>query len=502
VNRVPLNGVDWGDLALTDAQRKALAGPPIASPWDQYERLFADWRGGNVFDYGYGPGGADDIRAVEKMLDEDGTARQVEQVLTLPLRGADWEVTGGTDRGRRLVQDQLPFATTEQLIAQCTSAVALWRAFFELRWQLDGSQVRLADYQLVPAASCEAAWTRNGRPDGFRQRVGTVGGAWNPANITAMSGKYPGYVVVPRLRAFVYTHGTHRRPLKGLSDLSVSRWAYDTRQKIMFLWCRFLENQALPNVLFYGDDETRARANATAFAGLKGAGTLGVKRPSDPAAKVFDVVESSGAGAAQFLEAIRWCEGQMIDSVLAGFTRLSSNAAAGAGSYALSADQSEFFLQSRQAVADEIAAQVTGQVYRLIVGLNGGAESDVPTLRIGPLSNRNTDRALGMLGTLVTATQVNAPDQFVEALILQTASYLGLDTEQMQEAIEAWARQKADQRERMAAQGMAVSADAGPNARAPGRVGQHLSNMVDAAHGIVQLAHVGVDPADLARLAR
>ncbi len=498
------HGTDWADLSLTAAQRKALAGPPIASPWDVYERLFADYRGGHVFDYAHGFGGSD-IRAIEKMLDSDGTARQVEQVLTLPLRGADWAIDGGTDKGRKLVGAALPFEQMEMLIAQATSAVAYWRAFFELRWELDGNGVALAEYQLVPAASCEAAYRKtDGRPDGFRQRIGNSG-LIDPTNL-AGSGQYPGYVLVPGLRSFIYTHGTHRHPRRGTSDLAVCRWAYETRQKVLFLWLRFLENQSLPNVIFYGDDETKAQKNAQAFAQLKGAGTLGVKRGNDPTAKVFDVVESSGQGAGQFLEAIRYLQQQMVDSVLAGFTQLAGAAASGTGSYALSADQSEFFLASRQATADELAAQIGTGLFRLIVGLNGGSQADVPTLRIGPLSNRTTDRALDTLGKILTAPSVNAPDDFVSQLLVQAAAYLGLDPDRLDTAITKWLKEKAADQKRMAEQ-MAqggpnpdqLGGDAGPAQprRGPATpADQQLANTVDGAHHVVALAAAGVDPAD------
>lgn len=421
-------------IELTARQRRRLAGPPLASPWDPYDRLFGDWDSGLVFDYG-----SVDSRALDSMLDQDGTAKQLEQVLSLPLRGADWEIEG-EGRFADMVREQLSHDELDMLLAQMTSAIVHRKAFFESTWSLDGADVRLNSLEFRPASSCEAGWhPKTGREAGFRQRVGNPGGMW-PEPYADSTSQHPGYVLIPQQRSFVYTHGTHRQPKHGISDLQVAWWAYETRRKVLFLWLQFLETQALPRVLFFGDDETMARRNARAFADLKGGGTLGMRRGSDPSAKLFDVVESNGDGAAQFVECIRYLEQQMVDSVLAGFTKLSSAAASGAGSYALSVDQSEFFTLQRQAVADEMAAQIRQKVFGPLVVYNGGTATDVPHLKIGPLSTKNTERALDLLKTIIVAPEVRVPDEFTDMLTLGTASMLGLDVDELQTAIEEHAK--------------------------------------------------------------
>jgi hypothetical protein len=41
-------------------------------------------------------------------------------------------------------------------------------------------------------------------------------------------------------------HGFYREPIKGVSDLDVAYWCYETKQKVLFLWFQVLENQNLP----------------------------------------------------------------------------------------------------------------------------------------------------------------------------------------------------------------------------------------------------------------
>lgn len=493
-------------VELTARQRRRLAGPPLASPWDPYDRLFGDWDSGRVFDYG-----AADSRALDAMIEQDGTAKQLEQVLSLPLRGADWEIEG-TGRFPDMIRDQFPHDMLDMLIAQMTSAIVHRKAFFESTWALDGSAVRLNTLEFRPASSCEAGWhPKTGREAGFRQRVGNPGGLW-PEPYSDTQSAHPGYVYIPQQRSFIYTHGTHRQPKKGLSDLAVAWWAHETRRKVLFLWLQFLENQALPRVLFYGDDDTQARANARQFAEMKGGGTLGMKRGSDPQAKMAEVIESSGQGAAQFVEALRYLEAQMVDSVLAGFTKLSSAAAAGAGSYALSVDQSEFFTLQRQGVADEMAAQIRQKAFAPVVIYNGGTAADVPKLKIGPLSGKNTERALDLLKTIITAPEVRVPDEFTDMLTLGTATMLGLDPDELKTAIEEHAKVRAqdDQLKReqakvlfeqqkrglMGPPGAAAAAGRAPGA---GGAGQRLASSAAVNTAVVRRAQAGQNPRQAVR---
>jgi len=264
-------------------------------------------------------------------------------------------------------------------------------------------------------------------------------------SITSKDNGNPGWIRVPKHKAFVYTHGKHREPIKGVSDLDVAYTAYESKQKLKFLRAQSLEGQSLPKIVAYGRDHSDAQNNAELHAQARASGVIPQVANAD-LPKGFDVVESSGRGAAQFVGAIRYLEQEQTNSVLAGFTDL-TQIPSGHGSYALSADQSEFFLASRQATADEIAEAITDDVIRPLVILNFGAEASVPTLHIGPIGNSQTGRALEILKTLLVAQTVNAPQNFVDQLITSTSTYLGLDAHDVAEAIKPWREQQRTQRE-------------------------------------------------------
>jgi hypothetical protein len=374
-----------------------------------------------------------ETRDFAEMLAEDGNARKIERVLTLPVRGAPVHIVG-TGPAADLVRGNVG-PILGQLVEQCCGAVAFRRAFFEKVWTTDADG-RIVYDKLAwrPPASCAPRFDRKtGEQQGFQQRI-TDAGWW--AYTQRPGEDIPGQVTIPRHKAFVYTHGRWREPVKGVSDLEVAYNAYRKKKKLKFLWAQFLENQSLPKTAVFGRDAADAQRNATELAKGRASAIIPMVRQAD-AAEPFAIIESSGRGAAQFVEAIRYFDWEQTNSVLAGFTELASSQQT-TGSYALSADQSEFFLASEQALADEIADQIMEQVFTPLVVLNFGPDTEVPSLRIGPIGRQQTDRALALLETIVGASKPMVPLQFVGFLLNQVSEALGLDVSQVADVVERW----------------------------------------------------------------
>lgn len=377
-------------------------------------------------------------RDLQEMLAADGNARKIERVLSLPIRGAPWHITG-TGPAADLVRDNLG-PMLGKLIEQCTGAIVYRRSYFEKVWTTDENGRFVYDkLAWRPPASCTPRFDRQTAvEEGFYQRI-TDAGWWLSVQQTHRKGEdIPGQITIPRHKAFVYTHGRHREPIKGVSDLEVAWNAYSKKQKLKFLHGQYLENQSLPKVFVYGRDTAEAQKNANFVGQARASGIIPSVRGEGESNPGFDVMESSGRGSDQFLEAIRYYDWEQTNSVLAGFTELASSAASGTGSYALSADQSEFFLQSEQALADDIADQIVECVFTPLVILNFGVGAEVPGLTIGPIGNRQTDRALSLLESIIGSTRPNVPMQFVGFLINQGAEALGLDTGEVSELVEQW----------------------------------------------------------------
>jgi hypothetical protein len=456
---------------LTPSERKRMTAEAQGTPFDPFERLFSSFDGGTAFAYS-------DFEAADyrEMLRRDGQAAKLEQVLTLPIRGASWTITPDKqDSGQAKLIEECLGDKLNLVIDQMTSAVTYRRAFFETSWTMSGGRLIYSDVAYRPPTGCEPGFDpQSGKPRGFRQRIVPVAGVW-PKSAMGNDKYDPGWVTIKPSRSFIYVHGTHREPVNGLSDLEVALWCHQTKQKIIFLWCQFLEQTALPKTLVYADDQATADARADLFRQLRSSGVAGVERPGEATDKIFEILESSGDGATQFQNIITFLDSMMSASTLSSFTDLSSASGGSAGSFALSADQSEFFLNSRQAVADEMADSIRRDLFGPLVAFNFGVNASVPKIEIGPISKEQGKNALNMLNTIITAVNLNVPRDFVDQLTLLCANMLGMNPDSIKGAIakDAAARQdQADlQSEVNKAQAQQALQDANDAAQAPAAPG-------------------------------
>lgn len=445
------------------APKEALVQPVLeAEKGTQFD--WVDWRSG-LFEDDRGRivqyNEREFVTSITDMLGVDGTAQSLETALAMPLRQANKTIEKpAKDRGQtEFIRDALerPYVdggmktSLEMVISQMTFAMAARRTFHERVFtrRKDG-RVGYSKIAWRPSQTCEMIRNRkNAEPIGYRQYQD-----WETGNPDR-----DGYVEIPMARALVYIHGQHRDPLYGVSDLQVTYWAYQLKQKLLFLWSNFLGNQSLPKILAYGADPTSAKNNARAIAGLRSSGVLGLVR-QNPEDKLYDILETAGQGAGQFRELTNYLDGQSSRSVMAGWLDLTSAAGEGRGSYALSADQSGIFLASRYAVAKEIADAITQQVIAPLVWINFGPDAEVPRLVFEKISTDQAAKAMQMLQQLGSAQNMNVPEGFIDLLIERVAQYLDLDDDKIAKVIQE--REEQAKKDRLAAEQAAAAQGAAP----------------------------------------
>lgn len=442
---------------------EAPVGPEIGSPFDD-TRLFGGWEDGKVFDY-------DDwsARDFEEMLDRDGKAQTLERVLTLPIRSArtDIQPQKGDSGEAEWLNTFLETPANAggmsvawgTVIGQATSAFVLRKAFFEKvfavgKGNFEGKIV-FDKIAWRPPTTCQLARdSQTGSFAGFRQRP-----YW-PDPTRAKSDNL-GWIDYDPNRSWVYIHGTDRNPMRGTSELEVTLWCYRTKQKLRYLWYSFLEGQAIPKAIVRDKDFNNAKNVAKRVAQLKNAGVIAVEGIT-----TIDPFESSGQGAGQFSDAIRFLDGEMSGSVLAGFTDLTSNAASGTGSYALSKDATDFFLQSRKGVADELADSITNHLLADLITYNFGPNAVAPKFVFTDLTEPSMDETFALLSTVAQSGRIPLPSEFTEELALRVGEYMDLDIDKLRTAFQrdaALAEQQAKYQASMAGA-------APPQAQATGQV--------------------------------
>jgi hypothetical protein len=446
------NVVEFPDLAPPGSQsiggKRALMGAEIGTQFDWGQRLFAYYGEGDVFDYGEWSS-----RDMKTMFSRDGICNAIQLVLTLPIREADYSIQPAKgDKGESdFVNSVLMTPDTEggmktpihELVGQVTSAQIYRRAFFEKTWKVreDDEKIVYDKIAFRPPATCQARYNdRTGEQNGFRQQVWMFGGNLEMSRHQ----KVPGYVDIPRVRSFIYTHGKHMEPLTGMSEMEVPYWCYQTKMKLLYLWYHFLENQALPRTVVYGNDQNEANTRASDIASLKSSGVVGLERPPDNG-KSFEIIESGGDGGKFFVDALGFLEGWQTHSVLAGFMALTGSATGGKGSYALSQDQSSFYLKSRQAVAKEMASSFSYDVIRPLITVNYGSSAAFPSFKFGPLQDEQIQALLTLFGQLAAAPALHIPVPVLDLITERMATILQLDVDQVHNALVSTASQRAEQ---------------------------------------------------------
>ena len=394
------------------------------------------------------------------MLSRNGMAAAIEQVLTLPVRGAPHTIEPASgDKGEAEFVTSVLLTPNEdggmttpvsQLVGQIAEAMMFRRSFFEKTFGLRESDGKIIYDKVAyrPPATCQARYNdRTGEPNGFRQQVWLFGGNL----MLDRKQKVPGYVDIPKVRTYIYTHGKHREPLTGISEMECARWCYETMAKLTYLWLSFLEGMAMQRLVVYGNDQPEATARADDISQLRGSGVVGLVHPVE-GQKTFEALPTAADAGAQFAACMTFLENWMASSVLAGFLQLSGAAAKGsragggssAGSYGMSEDQSSYYLASREAVATEIADSISHDLIRPLVTLNFGADAHFPQWKFGPLQEAMTAVLFSMFGTMAAAPKLNVPLAFIDALTERMAVILDLDGGQIHDALVSTASQRAE----------------------------------------------------------
>lgn len=406
----------------------------------RWEDTFSGYEDGKVFAY---PDPA--FRDYQEMIETDGKAAMIEQMLAYPIISAPWEIeaaknpdgsvaTGGkADKIREFVLDALtdlphqggPRTTIEQLISQMTMAFTHKHAIFEKVFKLnDKNKVVYDKLAWRPIETCEIAYdAKHSDLRGFYQTPVR----WEPKPTLNPTGER---VWVPMERAFIYIHGTWRDPLFGMSSMRVPYWCYITKRKLRWLWYQFLDQTYLPKTIVRNPDDRQAVSDARKVATLRSRGVVGLR--SDTEVQAY---ESGGKGASGYIDAIRFLDSEMSNSILAGFTDLTSNAAEGKGSYALSESQSKLFLRTRRMVARDMARQITNNVVADLVRYNFGTKVPCPRFAFGALSEQNEQSVLDMFRA-VSTTGANVDPEFYDELQSRVAALLELDEGKVKKSME------------------------------------------------------------------
>lgn len=398
----------------------------------RWQAMWQTWDDGRVMDVEEW-----ESNDLNNMLKRYAQARTVENVLTLPLNQLKPKITPAMgDRGECAwlkewlgrPWNQGGMATPlDQILRLMTSAITHKRAAFEKVFGMYLAKQVYEDVQFRPASTIHVI--RNPETavfDGFAQQAVT----------RAMQEKSGGMPIkIDAKYSFVYFHNTRRDPLNGVSDLEIPYWCYKTQQKILFLMFNWMEQFAQGKVISEASDFGRAQQIAMQVAKAKGGGVIPISNTSGANQKVY-TLDVPSQGQEIFMNVIKLLDHWASSCVLAGFVDLTDPSAGGRGSYALSKDQTDFFLMSRQAVADEMAYFVRHYLLADLIFYNFGTDASVPNFDFERLGDREIESSVQLLVGAMASPPGNVPDGFMNLLAAAVAPGLGLDPDKVVAAFE------------------------------------------------------------------
>lgn len=388
------------------------------------------------------------VEKVKQVLGSDGRGRSVEAALTLPIRQATPKIEASEDdEGQaEFIEAALmdpveaggmrtPMTT---VIGQIAGAILNRRSVHEKVFtRRDDGKVVYKKLAWRPLESIEI-WRdpRSAEILGFRQfQYLDAMGRPSMERVPGATEEEPFMATVPISRAFVYTHGKHRDPIHGISDLDVVIWAHDMKKQIIYLWKAFLDGQATSRVVVYGKDKPEVDKRAKAMAALRAGGVVGFIRQGAEE-NVFDTIESNGTGSGAFEAMIRWLDNVASESVMAGHLGLTGGATEGKGSLALSQDSSGLYLASRNAVAREIADAITADIVAPLVQINFGIGKSVPRFTFESVDTSKLSQVFEMFTSFATAGSLQIPTEFIHLLMELVAQYLDLPMDKVMDMVE------------------------------------------------------------------
>jgi len=362
----------------------------------------------------------------KKMLDSDGTVQALYNTIVMPILGSNWTIEPEDDTPEAVkqsdeVEDSLrtpphkggmstPF---DLVMAQSLRAVVEGYAGFEKVYTIKKGQIAFRKIAWRDPTTITMRTDERGGFNGFKQRA-FIGSKYEEINI-------------PVDRSFLFTYGKEFHNLKGRSAFTAAYVAYDKKRRLYY----FAEQQAQSDALKtkvvtvkdgakINQDELDATVAAIDELGFKATAGL-------PAGYALDTLKSENA--LDLMPLIDHYNAEMARSVLAMFILLGTGSKS--GSYALSQDQSDFFIQALMSIRKNLESHITSYLISDLYRFN------YETPKYGTFKFEDiTDSTIDLLKQVfVKLTEKDRlPQEVIDGVVQKVADKLDIDVDLLEKA--------------------------------------------------------------------
>lgn len=366
----------------------------------------------------------------KKMLDNDGTVQALYNTIVMPILGSNWSIEPDDDvadekmaeEQSQWVEDRLrlpphkggmttPF---DLVTAQALRAVIEGYAGFEKVYEIkDGRIVYRKIAWRDPTTLAMRADNRGGF-NGFKQRA-------------FIAEKYE-EVIIPLERSWLFTYGKEFHNLKGRSAFTSAYSSYDKKRRLYYLSEQQAQSDALKTKVVkvregskVSGGELDATVEAVDELGFKA--TVGLP-------KEYDIEHLSSGKGMDLLPLIEHHNAEMARSVLAMFILLGTGSKT--GSYSLSQDQSDFFIQALMATRKNLENHITSYLLPDLYNFN----FDRPMYGSFKFEDLTDDTIDLLKQVFIKLTEKDKlPDEVIKAILEKVATKLDIDVEILDKAI-------------------------------------------------------------------
>lgn len=377
-----------------------------------------------IFDEEFVDTSAVQVEDYKKMLDNDGTIQALYSTIVMPILGSNWTIESDEDTPTGIeqsawVEDMLrmpphiggmstPF---DLVIAQALRAVVEGYAGFEKVFAIHEGKIVFRKIAWRDPSTIVMKTDDRGGFNGLRQR--------------AFIGSDYVDVTIPLERCWLYTYGKEFHNLKGRSAFTSAYVAYDKKRRLLYLAEQQAQADALRIKLVTGKeggsqqtlDETVDQVDEIGFKA-----TVGIPYG-------YNVETLNNTNGMDLLPHIEFQNAEMARSVLAMFILLGTGS--DTGSYALSQDQSSFFIQALMSIRKSLEQHITSYLIPDLYKLNF-EKPEYGTFKFEDI----TDSTIELLQqTFMKLTEKDKlPDSVATGIVQKMADKLEIDVDLLEEA--------------------------------------------------------------------
>lgn len=384
------------------------------------------------------------IDEIIKMCRQDGQARSLLSLLTLPLlsafRNGEWVLPEGQDGG----EEEVEFANLVWTLPPQSGGMSSSRFLF-LKKALQALKVGFSVFEEVHhvpesgplAGKISIRKLAYRDPSTVKFKVDDSGGFAGIRQVATVNGSLRD-VFIPKEKVWFWTSHPEENPFYGVSSLESAYYHFDIKRKLYYIAHLAAQAAAVPGRV----GQIPHGASPAEVAQFKLALSQFSFNTSMTHKEGFGVTPFNSNSGFDFLKLIDHHNLMMSKSILASF--LDSEQRATLIEVGRVDPSSDFFVMALEGIMDDLAESWSTHIMPKLINWNFGTEV-YPVFKFGPLSDAARGVIKEIFQSVVTSSVLNSTPEFVRELEKKLSKSLGLgiDYEEIAEQEKQAAEQQA-----------------------------------------------------------